>query len=82
MRALALSADPFAGVTSEELRQLRIPTLIITGAKTIPLHKLVNEELAKLIPRAQQVTIPDAGHGSPRDNPAAYNQAVSAFLKN
>ncbi len=47
---------------------------------TITIHRLVNAELARLLPRAQSVTIPNAGHGSPRENPEAFNAAVLAFL--
>lgn len=81
MRALALSSDPFGGVTSAQLRQLRVPSLIVTGEKTIALHKMVNAELARLLPDARQATIPGAGHGSARDNSPAFNQAALAFLK-
>jgi pimeloyl-ACP methyl ester carboxylesterase len=34
--------------------------------------------LARLLPKAEQATIPRAGHGSTRENPMAFNEAVSA----
>lgn len=50
------------------------------GAETDELHALVAEELARLPPQADRVTIPQAGHGSPRQNPQAFNAAVLEFL--
>ena len=80
MKALALSSDPFPTLPKDKVGQLRLPTLIITGQNTIKIHKLVNEELARVLPKATQAIIPQAGHGSPRENPQAFNEAVLKFL--
>jgi pimeloyl-ACP methyl ester carboxylesterase len=81
-RANTSSSEPFPNLSKAKVRRLRIPVLIITGENTIKLHKLVNEELARLLPKAEQATIPKAGHGSPRENPQAFNDAVLKFLAN
>jgi pimeloyl-ACP methyl ester carboxylesterase len=57
-----------------------MPILIVTGANTIAIHRLVNDELTRLLPHAQTATIPNAGHGSPRENPDAFNAAMLQFL--
>jgi pimeloyl-ACP methyl ester carboxylesterase len=57
-----------------------MPVLIVSGENTIPLHKFVNGELARLLPNAPRVSIPGAGHGSARENPEAFNNAVERFL--
>lgn len=59
---------------------MSIPILIVAGENTINIHKLVNEELASLLPKAERAIIPKAGHGSPRENPQAFNEAVLKFL--
>lgn len=79
-KANTLSSDPFPNLSKDKVRRLRMPVLIITGESTIKIHKLVNEELARLLPKAEQVIIPKAGHGSPRENPPAFNEAVLKFL--
>jgi non-heme chloroperoxidase len=81
-KANTLSSDPFPNLSKAKVARLRIPVLIITGANTIKLHKLVNAELARLLPKAEQATIPKAGHGSPRENPQAFNEAVLKFFAN
>jgi pimeloyl-ACP methyl ester carboxylesterase len=81
-RAMTLSFDPFPNLSKAKVGRLRIPVLIITGENTIKIHKLVNEELARLLPKAEQAIIPKAGHGSPRENPSAFNEAMLNFLAN
>lgn len=80
MEALTLSPDPFPLLPKAKLRRLSIPVLIINGEHAIRIHKLVNEELARLLPRGLRVVIPNAGHGSPRENPQAFNSATLDFL--
>lgn len=74
------ASEPFPPLNVNKLKNLRIPVLIITGETTLKIHKLVNEELARLIPNVKTALIPEAGHGSPRENPAAFNEAMVSFL--
>jgi pimeloyl-ACP methyl ester carboxylesterase len=80
IEALCLSADPFPAISRTQLSQLRIRALIVTGENTIRIHKLVNAELIRLLPNVRSVTIPGAGHGSPRENSLAFNEAVLGFF--
>ena len=80
-KAATSSPDPFPEMPKEEVRRLKMPVLIVTGENTIPLHRFVNGELARLLPKAGRATIPRAGHGSARENPQAFNEAVAKFLK-
>jgi non-heme chloroperoxidase len=81
-KAMTISSDPFPKVSKDKVKRLSIPTLIVTGENTIKIHKLVNEELARVLPKAERATIPKAGHGSARENPQAFNEAVLKFLAN
>ena len=81
-KASTSSSDPFPNLSKAGVGRLRIPVLIITGENTIRIHKLVNAELARLLPKAEQAIIPKAGHGSPRENPQAFNEAVLKFFAN
>lgn len=75
MRALALHDS------RRRLGQIRVPTLIITGANdtTVPLPN--QADLVRGIPTARQVIIPDAGHAVIVDQPQAFNQALLDFLQ-
>lgn len=79
-KAATSAADPFPEIPKHKVAQLRMPILIVTGENTIRLHRFVNDELARLLPKAWRVTIPRAGHGSARENPHAFNEAVTKFL--
>jgi non-heme chloroperoxidase len=81
MKSLALSSDPFPDISGGALRRLRMPVLILTGENTVRIHKLVNRELARLLPDAKEVMIPKSGHGTPSENPQAFNEAVREFLR-
>lgn len=79
-KALTSSSEPFPNLPRKKVKRLSVPVLIITGENTIKLHKLVNEELARLLPKAERAIIPRAGHGSARENPHAFNEATLGFL--
>jgi len=80
IEALSLSSDPFPVLAREDIKRLRMPTLVVTGENTIPIHKSVDEELIHVLPNVKSVTIPHAGHGSPRENSSAFNEAVLSFF--
>lgn len=79
-KASTASSDPFPKLSKDKVKRLTVPVLIITGENTIKLHKFVNEELARLLPKAEQAIIPKAGHGSARENPQAFNETALKFL--
>jgi pimeloyl-ACP methyl ester carboxylesterase len=79
-QALMASSDPYPSLPRDEVSRLGMPVLIVKGAETDELHKLVAEEVGRVLPQAQRVTIPWAGHGSPRQNPDSFNYAMLEFL--
>jgi pimeloyl-ACP methyl ester carboxylesterase len=82
IKAINTVPEPFPKISKEKLRRLKTPVLIITGENTIKIHKLVDEELAHLLHNAKEVVIPNAGHGTPRENPLVFNERVLMFLAN
>jgi pimeloyl-ACP methyl ester carboxylesterase len=79
-KALTSSSNPFPNLSKDAVRRLQMPVLIVRGAETDDLHRLVTEELGRLLPDAERLTIPMAGHGSPRQNPRTFNAAVLEFI--
>lgn len=80
IKAQMLSPEPFPAISKKKIRRLKIPVLVVTGENTVRIHKLVNQELFRLLPNAKQAVIPNAGHGSPRENPPAFNGTILKFL--
>ncbi len=64
----------------DRLGQIRVPTLITTGADDIMVPPGHSRDLHARIPHADLVVIPDAGHLHPIEQPETFNRAVLAFL--
>jgi non-heme chloroperoxidase len=80
-RMLTRSRDPYPDLPRLKLRDMRMPVLVITGEKTPEMFRRIDEELSRVIPRARSATIPNADHGSARENPRAFTETVENFLQ-
>ncbi|MDP3880118.1 MAG: alpha/beta fold hydrolase [Dehalococcoidales bacterium] len=64
----------------ESLDKIKVPTLLLVGENDTP-YLAAGEYMAKVIPGAKHVVIPDAGHSCNRDNPEFFSRTVLDFLK-
>ncbi len=64
----------------ESLEHIAVPTLVLVGSKDEPFLN-ATDYMAGKIPGARKVMIQDAGHAANIDQPAAFNEAVIAFLE-
>lgn len=79
-KAATLSKDHSPDIAREKVRQLGMPIMIISGENTFPMAKRIVEELERVLPNADRTILPKVGHASPRQNPAAFTDAVLKFL--
>jgi len=79
-RVLSLSATPEVPIACEELGRIRVPVTITKGQLTKPQSRILADAAHRCIPQSQLVTIPNASHGAPTENPSAFNEALLAFL--
>ncbi|HNZ12257.1 MAG TPA: alpha/beta hydrolase [Anaerolineaceae bacterium] len=63
------------------LAELRLPVLVITGERDGTIPPRNQTQMARRIPGAVQVVIPDAGHGVVIEQPDRVNQELLAFLR-
>ncbi len=63
----------------ESLPGIAVPSIVVVGADDEPFLAATDYMAAK-IPGAAKVIIPDAGHASNMDQPAAFNEAIVGFL--
>jgi pimeloyl-ACP methyl ester carboxylesterase len=61
-------------------RNVTIPTLLVRGGESDVLSAEVAQRCVQEMPSARLVTIPNAGHSVPGDNPDAFTDAVASFL--
>jgi 3-oxoadipate enol-lactonase len=77
----AASADLWGVDMRSVAGSVAVPTLVLVGEHDTIAPPHLSRELAGLIPGAQLVVIPDAGHLPNEENPAAFNRAVRTFLE-
>lgn len=65
----------------ELLPRITCPTLVLVGAEDAISPPAEMRSMAEAIPGGRLVVIPDAGHISPAENPAAFNAVVLEFLE-
>jgi len=64
----------------ESLPQIAVPAIVIVGENDTP-FLAASDYMAAKIPGAKKAVIPNAGHAANIDNPAAFNAALTGFLK-
>ena len=79
-KALTISQEPFPMLDRELVRGLKVPTLLITGEKTLTPLRMIIEELSRVLPAAERVTIPGATHDMWLQEPEACGKATLDFL--
>jgi 2-succinyl-6-hydroxy-2,4-cyclohexadiene-1-carboxylate synthase len=65
---------------ADRLGEITCPTLVMVGAEDLP-FLAPSEEMARRIPGATRVTIPDAAHSPQLENPAAWSASIRAHLE-
>jgi pimeloyl-ACP methyl ester carboxylesterase len=83
LEALVTSDNMYPELDRDAVRKIAAPTLLLSGEKSPPSLKKVEEELERLLPKkgCQHVVIRDAGHGMWFQQPAACRKAVLDFLR-
>jgi pimeloyl-ACP methyl ester carboxylesterase len=79
--ALTTSRDAFPMLAQEQVAQLQLPTLLLTGEGTLPIHQIVNAELERLLSHAQRVRIRGATHGLWGEQPEICGETTLQFLR-
>ncbi|MFN2563407.1 MAG: alpha/beta fold hydrolase [Gemmatimonadaceae bacterium] len=78
--AQTMSTAAFPDLSRDAVRAITAPVLMLSGARTIPLHALVDDELQRVLPRARRVVIPEATHDLWADQPERCRELALAFL--
>ena len=62
------------------LARIATPTLLVRGAESDILAPEVAQKMTEVMPNCTLVTVPDAGHSIPLDNPQGFIAAAQPFL--
>jgi pimeloyl-ACP methyl ester carboxylesterase len=66
--------------TCDDARQIKAPTLMIMGERTIKRNQLMTEELRKCMPGSEHAVLPAATHALHLENPSGFDKIVVEFL--
>ena len=80
MKMIALSTDEFPLIPAQQLADLPMPVMLLSGVDTQPVHRAIFDNLLKCMPNARSVRVAGAGHGVSRDQSEFFNQTVLDFL--
>jgi pimeloyl-ACP methyl ester carboxylesterase len=75
------ASGPPPRIGAAALARIPTATLVLNGQFDTQARLRAGEQLARALPRAERVLIPDAGHLPNLDNPVAYNDAIGSFLR-
>ena len=64
----------------EELKRVACPILFISGDEDVAMPPFAADAIARVVPNAKVVHIPDTGHSAYFERPARFNQIVDEFL--
>ncbi len=67
--------------STETLRAVRVPTLVVVGSEDQISPPPVAQAMAALVPGAQCFVIPAAGHLAPLEQPLATSQVLADFIE-
>ena len=74
------SPPPLDPPASQRLGEIAVPTLVVVGNNDVVDIQKVADVLAKEIPGARKVTMPDTAHLPPLERPEEFNRILLDFL--
>lgn len=75
-----LHNPPSPKVTCDDLNKIKVPVLLIVGAKSIPFFSLMTDELYRCLRNKEKATLSNASHGLEYENPVEFNKVVLGFI--
>jgi pimeloyl-ACP methyl ester carboxylesterase len=79
LRAQLLGAG-FPPLNDDDLRRVRIPTLLMTGERSPAFLLRLTDRLQQLLPDVERIEIAGASHAMQEENAGAVNEAILGFL--
>jgi non-heme chloroperoxidase len=79
-RALTASKNPFPDVSRGDIKDMKTPVLLLSGQRSLPMLALIDQELERLLPRAERVILPAATHEMWNEFPDQCRAAALAFF--
>lgn len=79
-KALTMSTEAFPALPLEAVKHIRAPTLLLSGQRTLELHKVIDGQLGSLLPKNERIILPNASHEMWNEYPEECRNAALAFV--
>ena len=79
--SIAYSLEAFPDFKKEYLKDIKVPTLILSGGQTLPILQLINKELKVVLPNAQKYHLEEGTHDYWVTHPKQMGIALLSFLQ-
>lgn len=79
-KALTMSKDAFPVIPLSAIRHLKIPTLLLSGRRSLKLSNAIDGQLERLLPQGERLILADATHEMWSEYPEECRNAAIAFM--
>ena len=79
-KALTMSKDAFPVIPLSAIRDLKIPTLLLSGRRSLKLSNAIDGQLERLLPQGERLILADATHEMWSEYPEECRNAAIAFM--
>jgi len=79
--AIAFSPQAFPDFKKKDLKDINVPTLLLSGGQTLPMLQLTNKELKSALPNAQHYHLDEGTHDYWMTHPQQMGHAILKFLQ-
>lgn len=80
-RAITTAPDALPPVTRVQLATISVPVLLISGGESADVHRLIDPEIARVIPGAERLVIAGGTHDMCSEKPGECASAIAKFLE-
>ena len=79
-RALTMSKDAFPALPLEAVRRIRAPTLLLSGQRSLMLHRMIDSQLERLLAQQERIIVSNATHEMWSEYPEECRRAALVFF--
>jgi pimeloyl-ACP methyl ester carboxylesterase len=79
-RALTASKDAFPDLALSAVRRIKVPTLLLSGERSLTLHGMIDSRLERLLPQKERIIVSNATHEMWNEYPEECRNAALVFF--
>lgn len=79
-KALTMSKDAFPTLPFSTIKNIRVPTLLLSGQRSLALHHVIDRQLNRLLVNSERIVVPNATHEMWNEHPDECRRFALEFL--